>query len=83
LPVILYGFETWSLALREGTQSEILWKSGAEENIWTLEEVTGGWRKLHNELHNLHGPTKIIRVIKLRKMREVGHVARMGDEKCI
>jgi hypothetical protein len=43
------------------------------------DEVTGGWRKLHNEeLHNLYSPPSIIRMIKLRRMRWEEHVARMG-----
>jgi hypothetical protein len=42
--------------------------------------VTGGWRKLHNEeLHNLYSSP--IRMIKLRKMRWAGHVARMGEKR--
>jgi hypothetical protein len=42
------------------------------------DEVTGGWRKLHNEeLHNLYSSTSIIRMIKSRRMRRAGHVARM------
>jgi hypothetical protein len=47
------------------------------------DEVTAGWRKLHSEeLHGLY--SSIIRMIKLRKMRWTGHVARMGgDEKCV
>jgi hypothetical protein len=41
--------------------------------------VTGGWSKLHNEeLHNLYCSPGIIRLMKLRRMRWVGHVARMG-----
>jgi hypothetical protein len=40
--------------------------------------VTGGWRKLHNEeLHNLYSSPSIIRIIKLRRMRWAGHVARI------
>jgi hypothetical protein len=43
------------------------------------DEVTGGCRKLHNEeLHNLYSSRSIIRIIKSRRMRWVGHVARMG-----
>jgi hypothetical protein len=43
------------------------------------DEVTGGWRKLHNdELHNLYSFPSIIRMIKLRRMRWTGHVARIG-----
>jgi hypothetical protein len=44
--------------------------------------VTGGWRKLHNEeLHNLYSSPSIIRIIKLRRMRWAGHVARMGEKR--
>jgi hypothetical protein len=43
------------------------------------DEVTGGWRKLHNEeLYNLYFSPHIIRMIKSRRMRWAGHVARMG-----
>jgi hypothetical protein len=45
------------------------------------DEVTGGWRKLHNEeLHRLYSSPSIIRMIKLRRMRWTGHVARMGEK---
>jgi hypothetical protein len=44
------------------------------------DEVTGEWRKLHNgELHNMYSSPDIIRQIKSRSMRWVGHVAGMGD----
>jgi hypothetical protein len=43
------------------------------------DEETGGWRKLHNEeLHNLYSSPSIMRIIKSRRMRLAGHVARMG-----
>jgi hypothetical protein len=43
------------------------------------DEVTGGWRKLHNEeLHDLYSSPGIIRIIKSRRMRWAGHVARTG-----
>jgi hypothetical protein len=46
------------------------------------DEVTGGWRKLHNEeLHNLYSSASIIRLIKERSMRWAGHVARMGEKR--
>jgi hypothetical protein len=45
------------------------------------DEVTGGWRKLHNEeLHNLYSFPCIIRIIKSRRMSWAGHVARIGEE---
>jgi hypothetical protein len=44
------------------------------------DEVTGGWRKLHNEeLHGLYSSPSIIRVIRARRMRWARHVARMGE----
>jgi hypothetical protein len=45
-------------------------------------EVTGGWRKLHNEeLHSLYSSPSIIRMINSRRMRWTGHVARMGEKR--
>ena len=44
------------------------------------DEVTGDWRKLHNEeLHNLYSSTNIVRVKKSRRMRWAGHRALMGE----
>jgi hypothetical protein len=44
--------------------------------------VTGGWRKLHNEeLHDLYSSPSIIRIIKSRRRRWAGHVARMGEKR--
>jgi hypothetical protein len=46
------------------------------------DEMTGGWRKLHNEeLRDLYSSPSIIRIIKLRRMRWKGHVARMGEKR--
>jgi hypothetical protein len=46
------------------------------------DEVTGEWRRLHNEeLHNLYSSPDIIRQVKSRRMRWTGHVARMGEER--
>jgi hypothetical protein len=43
-------------------------------------EVTGGWKKLHNEeLHGLYSSPSIVRVIKARRMSWAGHVAHMGE----
>jgi len=46
------------------------------------DEVTGEWRRLHNEeLNDLYSSANIVRVIKWRKVRWAGHVARMGEER--
>jgi hypothetical protein len=45
-----------------------------------MDEVTGGWRKLYNEeLHGLYSSPSFVKVIKARRMRWAGHVARMGE----
>ena len=47
-----------------------------------MGEVTGEWRRLHNEeLNDLYSSPNIVRVIKSRKMKWAGHVARMGEER--
>jgi hypothetical protein len=82
LPVILYGCETWSLTLREEHRLGVF-ENKVLRRIFgpNRDEVTGGWRKLHNEeLHDLYSPPSIIRIIKARRMRWAGHVARMGGE---
>jgi hypothetical protein len=48
------------------------------------DEVTGEWRKLHNdELNDLYCLHNIVRVVKSRRMRWAGHVSRMGEERVV
>jgi hypothetical protein len=45
------------------------------------DEVTGGWRKLHNEeINDLYSSANIIRMVKSRRMRWAGHIARIGEK---
>jgi hypothetical protein len=47
-----------------------------------MEEVTGGWRKLHNEeLRDLYSSPSIIRIMKARRMKWAGHIALMGEKR--
>jgi hypothetical protein len=79
LPVVLYGCETWSLALREEHKVQVF-ENRVLRRIFgqNRDEMKGGWRKLHNEgLHNLHSSPIIIRMIKSRRMRWVEHVSQI------
>jgi hypothetical protein len=83
LPLVLYGRETWSLTLREIYRLRVF-ENRVLRKIFgpKRDEVTGEWRKLHNEeLHNLYSNPDIIRQIKSRRMRWAEHVARMGEER--
>jgi hypothetical protein len=80
LPVVLYGCETWSLTLREEHRLRVFEKRVVRRIFGPKrDEVTGEWRKLHSEeLRDLYSSQSIIRMIKSRRMRWAGHVARMG-----
>jgi hypothetical protein len=83
LPVVLYGYETWSLMLREEHRLRVF-ENRVLRRIFgpKRDEVTGEWRKLHGEeLHNLYSSPDIIRQVKSRRMRWAGYVARMGEER--
>ena len=81
LPAVLYGCETWSLTLREERRMRVIENSVLRRIFGPKrDEVTEEWRKLHNvELSDLYSLAKIVRVVKSRRMRWAGHVARMGE----
>jgi hypothetical protein len=83
LPVVLYGCETWPLTLREEQRLRVFENRGLRRIFGPKrDEATGDWRRLHNkELNDLYSSPNIIRVIKWRRLRWVGHVARMGEER--
>ena len=83
LPVVLYGCETWSLTLQEERNLRVF-ENMVLRRIFgpKRDKVTGEWRRLLNEeLNDLYSSPNIVRVIKSRRMRWAGHVARTGEER--
>jgi len=83
LPLVLYGYETWSLTLREERRLRVF-ENRVLRRIFGLkrDEVTGEWSKLHNEeLNDLYSSRNIFRVIRKRRMRWTGHVACLGERR--
>src|SRR5215475_8100354 len=83
LPVVFYGCETWSLTLREERRLSVF-ENRVLRRVFgpKTDEMTGEWRKLHNEeLNDLYSLLNIVRVVKSRRMRWAGHVARMGEDR--
>ena len=95
LPVVLYGCVTWSLTLREERRLRVFEnrvlrrifgpKRDGVTGEWRKvrnEEINVEWGKLHNkELNDLYSSPNIVRVIKSRRIRWAGHVARLGDRR--
>ena len=78
----LYGCKTCSLTLRE-ERRPVVFESGLVRRMFgpKRDEVTWDWRKLHNEeLNDLYSSPNIFIVIKSRRMRWAGHVARIDGE---
>ena len=80
---VFYGCGTWSLILGEERALRVI-ENRALRRIFgpKRDEVTEGWRRLHNEeLYDLYSSSDITRVTKSRIMRSAGHVARKGERR--
>jgi hypothetical protein len=83
LTLVLYGYETWSLTLREKNGLKVF-ENRVLRRIFgpKRDEVTGEWRKLQSEeFHNFYSSPNIIRQIKSSRIMWAGHVARMVERK--
>ena len=70
LPIVFYGCETWSLILQEERKVRVFQNMMLKRIFGSMsDEVTGEWRRLHNEeLNDLYCSPNIVRVIKWRKL---------------
>jgi hypothetical protein len=76
-------FQTWSLTLTEECRLRVF-ENRVLRRIFgpKRDEVTGEWRKLHNEeLNDLYSLPNIVQVVKSRRLRSAGHVACMGEDR--
>jgi hypothetical protein len=79
LPVVLCGCETWSLTLREEHSLRVFENKMLRRIFGPKRDEVRGVKKLHNdELNDLYSSPNIVQAIKSKRLRWVGHVARMG-----
>jgi len=83
LPVILYGCESWSMILADEHKLRVF-ENKVLRKIYRKkrDEMTGEWRRLHNEeLHGLYDLPNVVKIMKSRRLRWAGHVARMREKR--
>jgi hypothetical protein len=77
---VLYGCEGWSLTLREDRRLRVFENRILRGIFRPKRDESGEWRRLHNEeLHCLFRSPNMVRMIKSRRLRWAGHVARMEE----
>jgi hypothetical protein len=82
LSIVLYGCEIWSLTLGEEHRLRVFENRVLRKIFGPKREEDGSWRKMHyDEFYSLYSSLNIVRVIKSRRMRWAGHVARMGERR--
>ena len=80
LPVVLYACEAWSLTLRKKCRLRVFENRILRRIFEPKRGENGEWRRLHNEeLHSLYPSLNMVKVIKSRRLRWAGHVARMEE----
>jgi hypothetical protein len=81
------SIRVWSMLsdIKGGTLTEGIWEEGVDGIFGQKrDEMTGGWRKLHNEkFHNLYSSPSIIRIIRARRMQWARHVMQMGTKRTV
>lgn len=83
LPVILYGCESWSTTLADEHKLRVF-ENKVLRKIYgpKRDEMTGEWRRLHNEeLHGLYDSPDVVKIMKSKRLRWAGHVARMREKR--
>ena len=84
LPVVLYACEAWSLTLREESRLRVFEVRILRRIFGRNRDENGEWSRLHNEeLHSWYHSANIVRVIKSRRLRWAGPVARMGEGRSV
>ena len=84
LPVVLYGCEAWSLTSREERRLRVFENTVLRQIFVPKRDVNGECKRLHNEeLHSFYHSPNIGRMIKCRRLRWAGHVARMEEGRSV
>ena len=80
--IVVHGCEAWSFTLREERRLMVFENMILRQRCGPKRDANGEWRRLHNEkLHSLYHSPNVVRLIKSRRLRWAGHVARMEESR--